>query len=436
MKRTAAPVRYDVSSIPEEFNVEVYNKFKALLELDEPETTPDGLWESMKGIMKTAADNHMPKRRKLKQQWLSQEAMEIADERRKAKNVQDNDEWRRKDKLFTRKANEDKNRYLEDMCLELERSGSDSRRVFQFLKKFTHKRTALMDVINDKEGKALTQYDEIKKRWAEYCEDLYKKPQDDNSDFHHTGKESEPPPLRDEIRQALNQLAKGKSTGVDKLPAELWKATGELGIDLLWKWCKAIWEQQEWPTDWCRAVFLPIYKKGSKEECNNHRTISLIVHASKILLKIIVNRIKIKYSTEISEEQAGFVEGRGTREHVVNVRQVMEKCRGHNIPLYMCFIDYSKAFDCVSHGQLWNIMRTMGFPEHLISLICKLYGNQESSVRTGAGITEWFKFGRGVRQGCILSPSLYNLYAEDIMRTALEKKVWGVKVGGVRRSNL
>ena len=81
-------------------------------------------------------------------------------------------------------------------------------------------------------------------------------------------------------------------------------------------------------------------------------------------------------------------------------------------------------------------MRTMGFPEHLISLICKLYGNQESAVRTGAGITEWFKVGRGVRQGCILSPSLYNLYAEDIMRTALEENVWGVNVEGVRRSNL
>ena len=127
-----------------------------------------------------------------------------------------------------------------------------------------------MDVINDKEGKALTKDDKIKKRWAEYCEDLYKKPQDDNSDFHHTENESEPPPLRDVIRQALNQLANGKSTGVE-LPAELWKATGELGIDLLWKLCKAIWEQQEWPTDWCRAVFLPIYKKGIKKECSNHR---------------------------------------------------------------------------------------------------------------------------------------------------------------------
>ena len=102
--------------------------------------------------------------------------------------------------------------------------------------------------------------------------------------FITRGNESEPPPLRDEIRQALYQLANGKSTGVDELPAELWKATGELGIDLLWKLCKAIWEQQERPTDWCRAVFLPIYKEESKKECSNHRTISLIVHASKILL--------------------------------------------------------------------------------------------------------------------------------------------------------
>ena len=251
--------------------------------------------------------------------------------------MQDNDEWMRKDKLFTRKANEDKNRYLEDMCLELERSGNDSRRVFKFLKKITHKRTALMDVINDNEGRALTQDDEIKKRWAEYyCQDLYKKPQDDNSDFHHTGNESEPPPLRDEIRQALDQLANGKSTGVDELPAELWKAIGELGIDLLWKLCKAIWEQQEWPTDWCRAVFLPIYKKWSKKECSNHITISLIVNASKVLLKIIVNRIKSKYSTEISEEQAGFVEGRGTREHIVNVRQIMERTQHTVTYLYTC----------------------------------------------------------------------------------------------------
>ena len=102
----------------------------------------------------------------------------------------------------------------------------------------------------------------------------------------------------------------------------------------------------------------------------------------------------------------------------------------------MCFIDYSKAFDCVSHSKLWTILTQMGFPEHLINLMSKLYIDQESAVRTSCGPSDWFKIGRGVRQGCILSPTLYNLYAENIMREALEDHDWGIKIGGVRRSNL
>jgi len=154
------------------------------------------------------------------------------------------------------------------------------------------------------------------------------------------------------------------------------------------------------------------------------------------MLKIILKRIKKTYSAEISEEQAGFVQERGTREHITNIRLIIEKCRGHKIPLYICFIDYSKAFDCVSHSQLWEILDHMGFPEHIINLMRMLYLDQESTVRTGCGPTDWFKIGRGVRQGCILSPTLYNLYAEDIMREALDGQTWGVKIGVVRRSNL
>ncbi len=106
----------------------------------------------------------------------------------------------------------------------------------------------------------------------------------------------------------------------------------------------------EWPRDWCRAV-VPLPKKGNMKEWSNHRTISLISRASKILLKIISNRMEEKMNHEIAEEQAGFRAGKGTRGQIVNVSNIIEKCRGHRIPLYMCFIDYSKAFDCVSHQQ-------------------------------------------------------------------------------------
>ena len=248
--------------------------------------------------------------------------------------------------------------------------------------------------------------------------------------------EMEPPPLRSEVELAMKQLKDGKSPGYDNLTSEMWKATGEEGTDLMWRLCSNIWNSREWPKDWCRAVFIPLPKKGDLKKCANHRTISLICHASKILLKVISRRMKIKLQAEISDEQAGFREGRRTREQIVNIRNILEKCREHKHPLYLCFIDYSKSFDCVSHSQLWNTMARMGFPSHIIELIKNLYHHQEATVRTSNGNTEWFGIGRGVRQGCILSPNLFNIYSEDIMRKALEGFKGGVKFGGKKIMNL
>ena len=120
----------------------------------------------------------------------------------------------------------------------------------------------------------------------------------------------------------------------------------------------------------------------------------------------------------------------------MNIRNVIEKCREHKHPLYLCFIDYSKVFDCVSHPQLWTTMKKMGFPCHLVELVASLYQNQQSVVRTSGGDTEWFEIRRGMRQGCILSPNLFNIYSEDIMREALEGFNGGVKFRGTKITNL
>ena len=183
---------------------------------------------------------------------------------------------------------------------------------------------------------------------------------------------------------------------------------------------------------------MPIYKKGNVKECSNYRTINLMVHASKVLLKIIVSRIQLKYLSEINEEQSGFVKGKGTREQMVNIRIIMEKCKEYNIPLYMCFIDYAKAFDCVNHQQLllWQGMQKMGFPVHVIELLEHLYKNQEAAVKTSCGTSEWFSIERGVRQGCIVSPSLFNIYSENIMREATENTSAGITISGRKINNL
>uniref|UniRef100_A0A8B9X8S0 RNA-directed DNA polymerase n=1 Tax=Bos mutus grunniens TaxID=30521 RepID=A0A8B9X8S0_BOSMU len=115
--------------------------------------------------------------------------------------------------------------------------------------------------------------------------------------------------------------------------------------------------------------------------------------------------------------QAGFRKGRGTRDQIANIRWIMEKARELQKNIYFCFIDYAKAFDCVDHNKLWKILKEMGTPDHLTCLLRNLYAGQEATVRTGHGTTDWFQIGKGVRQGCILSPCLFNLYAEYIMKS-------------------
>ena len=125
---------------------------------------------------------------------------------------------------------------------------------------------------------------------------------------------------------------------------------------------------------------------------------------------------------ELSDVQAGFRKGRGTRDQIANIRRIMDKAREFQKNIYFCFIDYAKGFDCVDHSKLWKILKEMGIPDHLTCLLRNLYAGQEATVRTGRGTTDWFQIGKGVRQGGILSPCLFNFYAEYIMRnTGLEE---------------
>src|SRR5574340_268198 len=149
-----------------------------------------------------------------------------------------------------------------------------------------------------------------------------------------------------------------------------------------------------------------------------YRTIALISHANKVILKILQARLQQYVNRELPDVQAGFRKGRGTRDQTANICWIMEKAREFQKNIYFCLIDYAKAFDCVDHNQLWKNLKEMGIPDHLICLLRNLYAGQEATVRTGHGTTDWFQIGKGVRQGCILSPCLFNFYAEYIMRNA------------------
>ena len=133
---------------------------------------------------------------------------------------------------------------------------------------------------------------------------------------------------------------------------------------------------------------------------------------------------------ELPDVQAGFRNGRGTRDQIANIRWIIEKARVPEKHLLL-FYFYTKAFDCVDHNKLWKILKEMEMPDHLTCLLRNLYAGQEATVRSGHGTTHWFQIGKGVRQGCILSPCLFNFYAEYIMRNAgLEETQAGIKITG------
>ena len=155
------------------------------------------------------------------------------------------------------------------------------------------------------------------------------------------------------------------------------------------------------------------------------------------MLKILQARLQQYMNLELSDVQASFRKGRETRDQIVNICWIIKKAREFQKKIYFCFIDYAKGFHCVDHNKLWKILKEMGIPDHLTCLLRNLYAVQEATVRTGHGPTDWFQIRKGVHQGCILSPCLFNLYAEYIMRNAwLEEAQAGIKIARRNINNL
>ena len=145
-----------------------------------------------------------------------------------------------------------------------------------------------------------------------------------------------------------------------------------------------------------RSVFIPIPKKGNPKECSYYHTIALISHPSKVMLKILQARLQQHVNHELPDVQAGFRKGRRTGDQIANIRWIIEKAREFQKNIYFCFIDYTKAFDCVDHSKLWRTLEELGIPDHLTCLLRNPYAGPEAIVRTGHGTTDWFQIRKGI----------------------------------------
>ena len=206
-----------------------------------------------------------------------------------------------------------------------------------------------------------------------------------------------------EVKWALGSITTNKVSGGDGISIELFKILKDDAVKVLHSICQQIWKTQQWPQDWKRSVFIPIPKKGNAKECSNHHTIAVISQANKVMLKILQARLQQYMNHELSDVQAGFRKGRGTRDQIANMHWIIKRAREFQKNIYFCFIDYAKAFDCVDHNKLQNFERdgnTRPPDLPLEKFVCR----KQATIRTGHGTKDWFQIGKGVHEGCILSP--------------------------------
>ena len=195
----------------------------------------------------------------------------------------------------------------------------------------------------------------------------------------------EPDVLEWEVKWALGSITMSKASGGDGIPVELFQILKDDAMKVLHSICQQIWKTPQWPKDWKKSVFIPIPKRGNAKECSNYHTIALISHTSKVMLKILQARLQQYVNHELPYVQAGFRNGRGTKDQIANIHWIIEKARELQKNLYFCFIDYAKVFDCVDHNKLWKIQE-MRIPDHQTCLLRNLSAGQEE---TELDVEEW-----------------------------------------------
>ena len=278
-----------------------------------------------------------------------------------------------------------KETWIQGHCQEVEAylRKNNSKKAYQLVKDLTTEKQGKFTIIQDKSGKCLTEENKILNRWTEYYSDLYNYETDGDPivlDCPQIPDEEHHPILREEVEAAVKALKMGKSAGVDNIPAELVQARGEAMIDILATVCNKIWKTGDWPTTWTQSLVITLPKKGNLQLCQNYRTINLISHPSKVMLKIILNRLQPQAEEIIAEEQAGFRAGRSATQQIFNLRILCEKYLQHQQNLYHVFIHFKKAFDRVWHEALRATMRKYNINATIIRAIENLYDKAQSAV--------------------------------------------------------
>ena len=250
--------------------------------------------------------------------------------RRDTKNKEEKESCAHLSAEFQRIARRDKKAFLSNQCKEIEENNrmGNTRDLFKKIRDTKGTFHAKMGSINDRNGLDLTEAEDMKKRWQEHTEELYKKalhdPVNHDGVITHLG----PDILECEVKWALGSITMNKASGGDGIPVELVQILKDDAVKVLHPICQQIWKTQQWPQDWKMSVFIPVHKKGNAKECSNYHTIALISHSSKVMPKILQARLHQYVNHELPDVQVGFRKGRGNRDQMAkNIHWIIEKER-------------------------------------------------------------------------------------------------------------
>ena len=282
----------------------------------------------------------------------------------------------------------------------------------------------------------LTDKDQILNRWAEHFNSVLNRPSNINDEaidrlpqvsINHT---LDAIPTLEETQQAIRRLSAGKAPGADSIPAELYKEGGAALSEKFHSLLKLIWQSETVPQEFKDASIVHLYKrKGNRQSCDNHRGISLLSIAGKILARVLLNRLISHLENGLlPESQCGFRKNRGTTDMIFAARQLQEKCQEQYRDLYSTFVDLTKAFDTVSRQGLWKIMAKFGCPPKFVSVVRQLHDGMLARVQENGEFSESFEVTNGVKQGCVLAPTLFSMMFSAMLTDAFEDANVGVGI--------
>ncbi|XP_078593825.1 uncharacterized protein LOC144871797 [Branchiostoma floridae x Branchiostoma japonicum] len=298
------------------------------------------------------------------------------------------------------------------------------------------KASGAVPVRSSDQSSLLTQKADILARWAEHFSSVLNRESTMASEAIAslpqlpTKHSMADPPNSTEVSKALKQTTPGKAPGADGIPADIYRNGGDALLEKLTSLFRSIWEAGKVPQDFKDATIVHIYKrKGDKTSCDNHRGISLLCIAGKVLGRVILNRLITHVAdTIVPESQCGFRAGRGTSDMVFAVRQLQEKCREQNQELHLVFVDLTKAFDTVNRKGLWKILKKFGCPDKLTALIASFHEGMQARVQENGDASDPFQVCNGVKQGCVLAPTLFSILFAAMLLDAFSSCDRGVYI--------